>query len=498
MPFLTDQGLGLAEISLLKGWVGNAMSIVGALAGGLLAFSTSRRNAVLISGVGQVASFMLYVRCRFGVGGSGVLWVATIAEGVLGTMATVALFALMMDASDPEHAGTDYTLLACVVIIVGMIANMCGGALADAFGYATAFTTGAILALAGCLTLVWVLDRYQFSSNASRSRGARRASRAPLHHRRLRQLNIEGRALAGPTLRPHSSADPLDRLAHQRQADARAGILVVAMQSLEDLEDVIVVFHLEADAIVGDAEHHAQIVATALHPDVRMLDARACTSARSRTGCAARAAVLPHRRAACIGSTCTDRSMWRRCTSSAYCSRTESISSGRCDHARLQAAPVDVRVRQQVVDQRRHAQRAVADARKVLARLRAQLAVHLRLEQVREAVDRAQRRFQIVRDCIGKAFELVIRALQLVGALAHALLERRGQLAVARFAQPQLDVRRLQLLVGRHILRVSCCDSFWIQASRAPRMIAKRMNTAAADRMTRVVSVLELPTATRP
>jgi MFS family permease len=167
IPFLTDRGLGLEGISLLKGWVGNAMSIAGALSGGWLAFTTSRRNAVLISGVGQVASFMLYVAAALGAGGVGLLWVATIAEGVLGTMATVALFALMMDASDPEHAGTDYTLLACVVLIVGMIANLCGGALADAFGYAAAFTTGALLALAGCLTLVWILDRYQFSERVA-------------------------------------------------------------------------------------------------------------------------------------------------------------------------------------------------------------------------------------------------------------------------------------------------------------------------------------------
>jgi MFS family permease len=167
IPFLTDQGLGLAGISLLKGGVGNAMSIVGAFLGGWLAFSTSRRNAILIGGVGQVASFTLYVAAALGAGGIGLLWVATVAEGVLGTMATVALFALMMDASDPEHAGTDYTLLACVVLIVGMIANICGGALADAFGYASAFTTGAMLALLGCLTLVWVLDRYQFSSRVA-------------------------------------------------------------------------------------------------------------------------------------------------------------------------------------------------------------------------------------------------------------------------------------------------------------------------------------------
>jgi MFS family permease len=166
-PFLTDQGLDLAKISVLKGNVGNAMSIAGAFAGGWLTFSTSRRTALLISGVGQVASFMLYVVAALGIGGISMLWAATITEAVLGTMATVALFALMMDASDPEHAGTDYTLLACVVIVVGMIANLCGAMLADAVGYATAFTTGAVLALAGCLTLVWVLDRYQFSERVA-------------------------------------------------------------------------------------------------------------------------------------------------------------------------------------------------------------------------------------------------------------------------------------------------------------------------------------------
>jgi MFS family permease len=182
VPFLTDRGFGLDDLSLLKGGAGNAMSILGAFAGGWLAFTASRRNALLVSGVGQVASFLLYVIAALGVGGTSLLWAATIAEGVLGTMATVALFALMMDASDPQHAGTDYTLLACVVLIVGMIANFCGAALADAFGYAAAFTIGAVLALAGCLTLVGVLDRHQFSERVARawrtptqSRGATRS-----------------------------------------------------------------------------------------------------------------------------------------------------------------------------------------------------------------------------------------------------------------------------------------------------------------------------------
>jgi PAT family beta-lactamase induction signal transducer AmpG len=169
VPFLIDQGLGLSDIALLKGTVGSATSLIGAALGGWLAFSTGRRNALLVSGVAQAASFGLYVAVALGAGGIQLLWVATVVEGVIGTMATVALFTLMMDASDPEHAGTDYTLLASAVLVVGLIANFCGAAIADAFGYVSAFSTGAALALIGCLALIRVLDCNPISERMARA-----------------------------------------------------------------------------------------------------------------------------------------------------------------------------------------------------------------------------------------------------------------------------------------------------------------------------------------
>jgi MFS family permease len=77
---------------------------------------------------------------------------------VIGTMATVALFTLMMDAADPEHAGTDYTLLASTVVLVGTLAGFIAAVIADAVGYAPTFIVGTVLAAAGCLFLVWWLD----------------------------------------------------------------------------------------------------------------------------------------------------------------------------------------------------------------------------------------------------------------------------------------------------------------------------------------------------
>jgi MFS family permease len=168
-PFLNDYGLSKETIAFMKGTVGSSTSLVGALLGGWFAFFVGRRQALLTSGVAQAACFLLYILASADIGGIAMLWWATILEGVIGTMATVALFTLMMDASDPEHAGTDYTLLASVVVLVGALSNVVAALIADRLGYTASFAIGAVLAVLGCLAVVWVLDRYPLSERIARA-----------------------------------------------------------------------------------------------------------------------------------------------------------------------------------------------------------------------------------------------------------------------------------------------------------------------------------------
>ena len=74
-------------------------------------------------------------------------------------MAVVALFTLMMDASDPQHAGTDYTLLSCALVLIHGAAAFTGALLADAAGYGALFVVSVVVATAGCLVLVGAIDR---------------------------------------------------------------------------------------------------------------------------------------------------------------------------------------------------------------------------------------------------------------------------------------------------------------------------------------------------
>jgi MFS family permease len=157
-PFMRDAGLSKEMIALMKGTVGSAASLAGAALGGWYAFRAGRRRALLVCGLLQTASLLFYIAAAMGIGGLAIFWAGSIAEHLLGGMATVALFTLMMDASDPEHAGTDYTLLACAIVFAMGLANFTGAVIADATGYLPAFVAGFVLSGAGCLTLVRSLD----------------------------------------------------------------------------------------------------------------------------------------------------------------------------------------------------------------------------------------------------------------------------------------------------------------------------------------------------
>ena len=172
-PFLSDQGLSKETIAIMKGTVGSGTSLLGAVLGGWFVSRVGRRRALLFSGLAQSAAFLPYIAAAMHFGGVGMLWFATIVEGVIGTMATVALFTLMMDASDPDHAGTDYTVFASIVVFVMAPANYLAARIADASGYVPAFAIGTFLAAAGTLALVRRLDMRPVSERVAKAWNAR-------------------------------------------------------------------------------------------------------------------------------------------------------------------------------------------------------------------------------------------------------------------------------------------------------------------------------------
>ncbi|NOK06698.1 MULTISPECIES: MFS transporter [Myxococcus] len=158
-PFLVDAGFTAAQIGLWVGTWGTGASIVGSLAGGLLA-----SRMPLLGAVGLTASLRViplvgrWLLATGGVTDAGIIGV-TMAEELFGGALTTVMFAFMMSRVDRRIGATHYTLLASMEVWGKAPAGPLAGWLADAkhglgLGYAPVFLLGIVLSVAFLVLLV--------------------------------------------------------------------------------------------------------------------------------------------------------------------------------------------------------------------------------------------------------------------------------------------------------------------------------------------------------
>ncbi|WP_275976922.1 MFS transporter [Polyangium aurulentum] len=169
--FLVDRGLGLTEIGWMLGGVGFTAGLLGAATGGALVGRLGYRRALLGFGVVQAGSVLLYALCAQQGASVPMLAIACAVEHLASGMATAALFTAMMEACRPDHAATDYTVQACVVVISSGVAATVSGFSAHRLGYAGHFVAAAALC---ALAVVWVWGMTARSGSLLPERGAPR------------------------------------------------------------------------------------------------------------------------------------------------------------------------------------------------------------------------------------------------------------------------------------------------------------------------------------
>ncbi|QSQ24271.1 MFS transporter [Pyxidicoccus parkwayensis] len=147
--FLVDSGLTLTDIGWMLGGVGFTAGLLGALLGGGLVVRLGRRRALLLFGVTQAGAVLLYALAARGTATLPLLTAVCAVEHVASGMATAAVFTAMMDACRPEHAATDYTVQASLVVLATGGAAAVSGFSANALGYSAHFALSAALCVAG-------------------------------------------------------------------------------------------------------------------------------------------------------------------------------------------------------------------------------------------------------------------------------------------------------------------------------------------------------------
>ena len=170
-PMMVDQGYDLGEIGVIAGTGGSVAGLVGAVLGGVGARYLGRTRALVIFGFVQVFAVGLYVLPAMQIGGEASLYLAIIADSVFGGALTVALFTAMMDVCRPATEATDYTIQACVIVLLVGASSAFSGYLVNALGYRDHFILTAGLALVGWVLAVallraGVLERLRVASES--------------------------------------------------------------------------------------------------------------------------------------------------------------------------------------------------------------------------------------------------------------------------------------------------------------------------------------------
>jgi PAT family beta-lactamase induction signal transducer AmpG len=147
-PFLRDHEFTRETIGLYVGTIGMGASIVGSIAGGLLASRMPMERAMIIAAAARIlplagqASLTLFQHPPHVS-----VALLTGVEHFFAGMMTTTMFALMMSRTDKRIGATHYTLLATIEVLGKAPLSLASGAIADAVGYGGCFSIGVALSV---------------------------------------------------------------------------------------------------------------------------------------------------------------------------------------------------------------------------------------------------------------------------------------------------------------------------------------------------------------
>ncbi|CAN5666780.1 MFS transporter [soil metagenome] len=149
-PLLVDLGLSMADIGWMTGIVGSSAAIIGSLLAGGFIQPLGRQRSLILFGLLQAIAVAALTLPAIGIRDPLILYAVSTGEVFARSVASTALFTVMMDKSRPETAGSDYTLQSSVYVLghqVGVPAL--SGFIAAALGYTGVFIIGFVVCLAG-------------------------------------------------------------------------------------------------------------------------------------------------------------------------------------------------------------------------------------------------------------------------------------------------------------------------------------------------------------
>lgn len=155
-PFMMEVGFNKTEIGLIVKAIFTAGSLIGVVLGGVLMVRLGLLRSMLVFGVLQALSNLLY--CALALAGkSWPIMVAAVGiEHVAAAMGSIALTALIMALCDTRYSAFQYALLSALALLPRYSLGYPAGWTADHGGWYAYYVTSFVLALPG-LAMVWFM-----------------------------------------------------------------------------------------------------------------------------------------------------------------------------------------------------------------------------------------------------------------------------------------------------------------------------------------------------
>ena len=147
-------GFSRTELGAIYKGFGMAATIAGALAGGAIMSKWSLKRSLMVFGVLQGVSTLVFIMLEFTGRKLWALAVVIGTENFCGGMGTAAYTALLMGLCNKKFTATQYALLSSLMAVGRFVTGAPTGYLADAVGWVMFFVICTALALPGLLLLL--------------------------------------------------------------------------------------------------------------------------------------------------------------------------------------------------------------------------------------------------------------------------------------------------------------------------------------------------------
>jgi len=159
-PFYVELGFSGVEIASITKLLGVLATVAGTLAGGILVARLGFFKALVIGGILQAVTNLLFALLAVSGKDLAMLTVAIGADNFTGGLGSAAFVAYLSSLCSRAFTATQYALLTSLMAVGRTMLSSGGGWLADHMDWASFFVLTTFLAVPGLLLLLWLSRLY--------------------------------------------------------------------------------------------------------------------------------------------------------------------------------------------------------------------------------------------------------------------------------------------------------------------------------------------------